>query len=269
MEVFGHRRGRRSCSTVHNPMHSWGTKDPLDGGCMNLGGGVPQQPDWHVWKLLWTPETIAFFIDDDEEEPIFSYERPASSSNGAMAAADGDAFPYTLPQYFILNLAVGGNGPSEPVDMDALAHGVHLSVDYVRVYGLSSPSLQTQVDEDASGGSARSVSRGGELLAEESFGYGDQWQELAAQQLEGQPRLSTGIRGESAATAVAASTQTALATGAPALSSPLSPLSPLLLLFAAALGATLTLWVVRRRSRSIARSGLSKGLLNEAAMDAA
>ena len=33
MEVFGTRRGRQTCSTVHNPQHSWGTKDPLDGGC--------------------------------------------------------------------------------------------------------------------------------------------------------------------------------------------------------------------------------------------
>ena len=31
VEVFGHRRGRQACSTVHNSMHSWGTQDPLDG----------------------------------------------------------------------------------------------------------------------------------------------------------------------------------------------------------------------------------------------
>ena len=144
MEVFGHRRGRMSCSTVHNPMHSWGTKDPLDGGCVDLG--TDGQPAFHTWKLLWTPDAIAFYFDDDEETPIWVYERPGNSRGTAL---DTDTFPYTLPEYFILNLAVGGNGPAEEYDAAALARGVHLEVDYVRVYELSSASLPTQVAEDA------------------------------------------------------------------------------------------------------------------------
>ena len=128
MEVFGHRRGRHSCSTVHNLLHSWGTRDPLDGGCATLED--QDLSDWHVWWFEWTPERISFRFDD-EEEPIFSYKRDSSEGKPA------EQYPYSKPFYFILNLAVGGNGPSEPVKMDALdGDGTSLIVDYVRVYAL-------------------------------------------------------------------------------------------------------------------------------------
>ena len=139
MEVFGTRRGRQTCSTVHNPQHSWGTKNPLDGGCAPLEA---PHPGWHVWKMVWTPQQISFYIDENET-PIWSYARPADGDG-----TDDADFPYTKPEYFIVNLAVGGNGPSEPVDMSALdrEEGVQLLVDYVRVYALPSDmEVQTSI----------------------------------------------------------------------------------------------------------------------------
>jgi hypothetical protein len=127
LEVFGHRRGAAACSTVHNMLHSWGTKDPLDGACTPL---EQPRPGWHVWKLYWTPTRIAFYIDDDEQSPVWAYERPQASNDLG--------FPYTQPQYLIANIAVGGNGPAEPVDEAALASGgTSMHIDYVRVYELS------------------------------------------------------------------------------------------------------------------------------------
>ncbi|EOD31106.1 hypothetical protein EMIHUDRAFT_203217 [Emiliania huxleyi CCMP1516] len=124
MEIFGTRRGAASCSTVHNSRHSWGTLDPLEGGCFAL---EEPEPAWHVWRLLWTPRRIAFFIDDGRT-PIYSY------SPAQRTAAN---FPYTRPQYLIANLAVGGDGPSQPVDFSALdPPGTTLFLDYVRVYAL-------------------------------------------------------------------------------------------------------------------------------------
>lgn len=174
MEVFGHRRGPQACSTVHNPMHSWGTKDPLDGGCADLFGHLDEKksPDWHVWKVLWTPTRIAFFIDDNEDTPIWSYERSTADREAAAdgeetAGEDGDedsidpAFPYTLPQYFILNLAVGGNGPSEPVDESVLTSGsAHLSVDYVRVYSLGDGLADAALGLREGGSSGSSTAQG-------------------------------------------------------------------------------------------------------------
>lgn len=126
MEVFGKRRGANACSTVHNSMHSWGTRDPLDGGCVPL---EEPEPHWHTWKMLWTPRRVAFYADDNETAPYWQYERPVG--------ATGDDFPYTKPMYLIANLAVGGNGPSEPLDWSALdPPGTNLSIDYVRVYAL-------------------------------------------------------------------------------------------------------------------------------------
>ena len=138
MEVFGHRRGHQTCSTVHNLEHSWGTKDPLEGGCAALEAATLS--DWHVWTLEWSPERIAFFFDD-KIEPIFAYQ-PSQGSAATDGEDDGqntatEQYPYRHPFYLIANLAVGGNGPSEAVDEEALdGEGTSLSIDYVRVYAL-------------------------------------------------------------------------------------------------------------------------------------
>ena len=79
--------------------------------------------------MLWTPRRIAFYADGNESAPYWQYERPVGATS--------DEFPYTKPQYLIANLAVGGNGPSEPLDWSALdPPGTNLSIDYVRVYAL-------------------------------------------------------------------------------------------------------------------------------------
>ena len=92
MEVFGTRRGTAACATVHNLLHSWGTRDPLPGDCVALD----VEPEWHIWKLLWTPTEVAFFFDDDETTPFWRYERKPDMPD--------EAFPYTEPQYLIANL---------------------------------------------------------------------------------------------------------------------------------------------------------------------
>ena len=263
MEVFGHRRGRRSCSTVHNPMHSWGTKDPLDGGCADLG--ADGQPAFHTWKLLWTPDAIAFFFDDDEETPIWMYERPDSSRGTEL---DADAFPYTLPEYFILNLAVGGNGPAEEYDAAALARGVHLEVDYVRVYELSSTSLHTQVATEDSSRAAKVA----EQSTEELDGAGGEWRASAAR-VELAPSwrpqqslgaVPSGARSAPADALKSAWTSSLAPSAPPAASSPWSPWSPLLLMMMAAVVAALSLWGARRRSKArITTAGLSVALLEE------
>ena len=130
MEVFGTRRGPHACSTVHNPRHSWGTRDPLDGDCAAI---ETPTPGWHVWSMEWHPERIVFYVDDHE---IFRYARDLGGDGEAYAAAE-EQYPYTRPSYFVANVAVGGNGPSQPVEWAALeGEGTSLLVDYVRVYAL-------------------------------------------------------------------------------------------------------------------------------------
>ena len=137
MEVFGHRKGRAGCSTVHNSLHSWGTRDPLDGGCAPLGPPLDDedddaQPGWHTWWARWTPDRISFFLDDDDQ-PLWSYDREADRTDSRAH----EQYPYSRPFYFILNLAVGGNGPGEgPKPTDLEPPGTALLVDYVRVYAL-------------------------------------------------------------------------------------------------------------------------------------
>ena len=172
MEVFGTRRGAAACSTVHNILHSWGTRDPLDGGCVPL---EPPLSEWHVWKLLWTPDRVAFYADDDESAPYWWYDKPDGATR--------DGYPYTSPQYLIANVAVGGNGPSQPLAAGALAPpGTQLHIDYVRVYALADEEAEVVSLGSADGGggwrgpstddAVRFSAAGGLLLA---LGLGVYW----------------------------------------------------------------------------------------------
>ncbi len=77
--------------------------------------------DFHTYALEWNPEFIRWYIDG---EVTYTYDNPGTGTG---------AWPFDIPYYIILNLAVGGSwGGLEGVDVD-LKKAV-MEVDYVRVY---------------------------------------------------------------------------------------------------------------------------------------
>ena len=76
--------------------------------------------DFHVYAVEWTPERIAFFVDDHLYNSV-----PVAK---AGAGADN---PFRKPQYVLLNFALGGDWGGE-ID-DTILPQQYL-VDYVRVY---------------------------------------------------------------------------------------------------------------------------------------
>jgi len=222
MEVFGHRRGRMSCSTVHNPMHSWGTKDPLDGGCVDLG--TDGQPAFHTWKLLWTPDAIAFYFDDDEETPIWVLE---------------------VDYVRVYELSSASLPTQVAEDATHAAEGAEQSAS-------SSPTGEAARAEelDGVGGEWRASAAKVELVPS--------WR---SQSLGVVP---SGARSVSAYALKSAWTSSLAPSASPAASSPWSPWSPLLLMMMAAVVAALSLWGARRRSKArITTAGLSVALLEE------
>ena len=90
-----------------------------DGGDMTVSGLCNS---FHDYQAEWTPDLITLMVDGD---PYYHLARPDN--------ADRAHWPFTGPEYLILNISVGGQGASardvDPDDMPA-----QMQVDYVRVY---------------------------------------------------------------------------------------------------------------------------------------
>ena len=76
--------------------------------------------DFRVFKLDWTKELLQFYIDD------VLYFTVNNDGRGV------DFYPFTEPQYLLLNLAIGGNFGGSTIDDSIFP--VRMEVDYVRVY---------------------------------------------------------------------------------------------------------------------------------------
>lgn len=85
---------------------------------------------WHTYELLWTPEKLAFYVDGNVH-----YTYNPSTKNAST-------WPFTAPQFLIMNIAMGGNLGSDPqYETGGMRNGVDpaltqakMEVDYVRVY---------------------------------------------------------------------------------------------------------------------------------------
>ena len=73
---------------------------------------------FHKFSLIWTPNTLKWFVDKQQ----FFYQGRSGIS----------AFPFDLPQFFIFNVAVGGNWPGSPDGTTVFPQ--HMIIDYIRVY---------------------------------------------------------------------------------------------------------------------------------------
>jgi beta-glucanase (GH16 family) len=117
--------------TDHGTIHG-----PQGGGDYNGGAGVSSSytlpggaalaDDFHIYAIEWTPNQIKWYLDST---PFFT-ATPASLPGGAT-------WVFSLPQFFILNVAVGGNWPGYPDSTTVFPQ--QMLVDYVRVYQMTLP----------------------------------------------------------------------------------------------------------------------------------
>lgn len=111
MEHWGFDQERIQAA-LHTPSSS--------GNTQNKGSIVGQDVSntFHVYAMEWTAEKIDFYYDD---ELYYSYA-PTSKNN--------DTWPFTAPQYLLLNIAMGGVAGA--VDPDFTES--EMVIDYVRVF---------------------------------------------------------------------------------------------------------------------------------------
>ena len=115
MELIGTYPGR-CYGTMHwnSPAGSHASK----GSEYNLSSGNFSQ-QFHVFSLIWSQDLIKCFVDDQLYLTV-------------TKADAGTTYPFNAPQFFIFNVAVGGDWPGAP---DAgTTFPQRMFVDYVRVF---------------------------------------------------------------------------------------------------------------------------------------
>jgi hypothetical protein len=104
-------------SKVYGSLH-WDSNGHLSRSSQFSLPGGKFSSGFHKFTLVWTPNTLSWYIDNQRFLNIFRSEI--------------SAFPFDLPAFLIFNVAVGGNWPGSP-DATTL-FPQHMIVDYVRVY---------------------------------------------------------------------------------------------------------------------------------------
>ncbi len=88
------------------------------------GSSITAAAPWenfHIYAIEWHEDRIEFFFDDSR---YFVYRKESD---------DPSVWPFSMPQYLILNLAIGGGwGGMKGVDENLLPH--RFEIDYVRHY---------------------------------------------------------------------------------------------------------------------------------------
>jgi beta-glucanase (GH16 family) len=114
MEHIG-REPKKVYGTIHGPGYSGGEGI---GGSYTFGPDVAD--DFRVFAVEWGTNIIRWYVDG------INYFTVTPASLG------GDTWVFNQPQFFLLNVAVGGNWPGDPDGTTILPQ--KMLVDYVRVY---------------------------------------------------------------------------------------------------------------------------------------
>lgn len=104
-------------ATVHTP-DGYGADG--DGSSRTL---QTAEEEFHVYGVIWTEKEMVFYIDDITN--VTHVYAPTNKTD--------NNWPFNKPQFFILNVAVGGNwGGAQGIDNSIFPQS--MQIDYVRVY---------------------------------------------------------------------------------------------------------------------------------------
>lgn len=108
-------------NTIHATVHTTaGSGGNGDGSSKTL---VTAEEEFHIYGLIWTEKEMVFYTDTPEN--VTHTYSPANKTE--------DNWPFYKPQFFILNIAVGGSwGGAQGIDNSIFPQT--MEIDYVRVY---------------------------------------------------------------------------------------------------------------------------------------
>lgn len=112
MELLG-----QTPNKVYGTVHWNDNGHKSSGGSMSLSSGTFSN-GFHTFIFIWTPNHFKWIVDSQQ---YFALDRSGIPN-----------FPWDLPEFFIFNVAVGGNWPGYPDNTTVFPQ--HMIVDYIRVY---------------------------------------------------------------------------------------------------------------------------------------
>ncbi|NQU54148.1 MAG: family 16 glycosylhydrolase [Bacteroidetes bacterium] len=108
-------------NTIHATVHT--TSGSGGNGNGSSKALATAEEEFHIYGLIWTEKEMVFYTDSPEN--VTHKYSPSNKSD--------DNWPFNKPQFFILNVAVGGNwGGAQGIDNTIFPQT--MQVDYVRVY---------------------------------------------------------------------------------------------------------------------------------------
>lgn len=113
MEYLGHIQ-----SQVHGTLHYYDYGHTFKTGTYTLPGNQSFHDAFHVFTIVWQENTIKWYVDYQQ----FHQLTDTQVEFGA----------FRLPQFFICNVAVGGNWPGYPDDTTVFPQT--MEIDYIRVF---------------------------------------------------------------------------------------------------------------------------------------
>ncbi|MDZ4748891.1 MAG: family 16 glycosylhydrolase [Saprospiraceae bacterium] len=108
----------RILGTIHYGANT--SEHEFNSGTKYLDGQATFQDEFHVFSINWENNLIEFLLDGEVYHTI------------TPATLNGAAYPFNKNQFFIFNVAVGGNWPGSPDASTAFPQ--HMIVDYVKVF---------------------------------------------------------------------------------------------------------------------------------------
>ena len=116
MEIVGHQP-----FIVHGTIHYYNNSHQYSGNSYRLSEG-DFSDDFHTFRVDWEPNEIRWYVDDN----LYSTKNTWASTPNAYPA------PFDKRFHFLINIAVGGNWPGNPIPGTVFPQFMY--VDWVRVY---------------------------------------------------------------------------------------------------------------------------------------
>ena len=112
MELLGHEPNK-----TYGTLHWDESGHKMQGSNYTLPTGSFSS-DFHLFTFTWTPSRMVWHVDNYKYYEVYKTSLPN--------------FPFDLPEFFIFNVAVGGNWPGNPDESTVFPQS--MVVDYIRVY---------------------------------------------------------------------------------------------------------------------------------------
>lgn len=129
MEILGGEPGKLYGTAHFGP--AWPNQKQL-GQLKTATPGTDYSQDFHVYAVDWQPDHMDWYLDGVKYFTVKNTDGDWQTGNqGAVPSKADGGWPFNIPHYLLLNMAMGGNWPGAP---DPSISQGDLIVDYVRVY---------------------------------------------------------------------------------------------------------------------------------------